>query len=190
MSNNKEYGVIPVLSHIDEVRRNWGWFLAFGILLLILGIIAITSSTTATLFSIYLLGVLLIAGGIGQIISSFYARKWSGLFLMLFIGILYLVTGILCLTRPEASAISLTLLIAAFCLMGGAIRMVYSIVERFDEWGWVFFNGLVTFILGVLIIAEWPISGLWVIGLFIGIDLLFAGWTWIALSFAARKSLP
>lgn len=189
MSNNKEYGMIPVLSHIDEVRRNWGWFLAFGILLVILGIVAISSSTTATLFSVFLLGVLLIAGGIGQIISSFYARKWSGLFLSLFVGILYLVTGFLCVTRPAAGALSLTLLIAGFCLIGGLIRMVFALVERFDQWGWVFLNGLVTFILGVLIISEWPVSGLWVIGLFIGIDLIFAGWTWIAVSFAARKHL-
>lgn len=174
------------LSQIQEVRQNWVWFLALGILLILLGSGVIGSSYYATIFSMILFGVFLISAGIVQVVQAFLARKWSGVFLSLFLGLLYLVTGFLCLMRPETAAISITLWISAFCLIVGLFRMLTSIIIRFDQWGWVFFNGLVTFLLGLMIYADWPLSGLWVIGLFIGVDLILAGWSWVILSLTSR----
>lgn len=172
---------------IEEVRKNWGWFLALGILLVILGCSVITSSFYATIFSVMLLGGFLIAGGIVQIIQGIMARKWSGLFLSLLLGVLYIVTGFFCIARPEAAAISITLWIAAFCFAIGLFKMISSLILRFDQWGWVFFNGLVTFLLGAMIYMNWPLSGLWVIGLFVGVDMILTGWSWILLSLAAKE---
>lgn len=176
----------PYFRDIDEVRRNWGYFLAFGILLIVLGATAIGYSFFTTVFSVVLLGILLLVSGVAQIIQSFWARKWSGLFLSILVGVLYIVTGFLCIARPAASAVSLTLLIAAFCFIGGLYRMLTSAFLQFEKWGWVFFNGLVTFLLGILIYSNWPISGLWVIGLFVGIDMILTGWSWVILSIAAK----
>jgi uncharacterized membrane protein HdeD (DUF308 family) len=190
MTYPQERDLVPFLRQIDHVSRNWGWFLFLGIALVVLGFLAVGSAAYTTLITVFLIGALLIAGGAIQIIQAFSAHRWSGVFLSLLVGILYLVTGFLCLYRPEASALSLTLLIAAVCLIGGLFRMIASVLIRFQHWGWVFFNGLITFILGWLILSGWPVSGLWVIGLFIGIDLILAGWSWIVLSLAARRQIP
>lgn len=175
------------LNRVVEVRENWGWFLALGVLLILLGAGVVGSSFYATIFSMILFGVFLISAGIVQIVQGFLARKWSGFFLALLLGVLYLVAGFICLMRPGTAAISITLWIAAFCFVVGLFRMLSSIILQFNQWGWVFFNGLVTFILGWMIYADWPLSGLWVIGLFIGIDLILAGWAWVILSLSSRS---
>lgn len=190
MTYPQERDLVPFLRQIEHVSRNWGWFLFLGIALIILGAAAVAYAGYTTLVTVFLLGILLIIGGFLQIVQAFYAHRWSGVFLSLLVGILYLVTGFLCLYRPETSAVSLTLLIATICLVGGLFRMIGSVLIRFQHWGWVFFNGLITFILGLLILSEWPYSGLWVIGLFIGIDLILSGWTWVVLSLAARRQIP
>lgn len=164
------------------IQKHRGWFLALGALLVVLGLAVISSSYYATVFSIVLLGIFLLVAGVIQIAQSFLAHKWSGLFFSLLIGILYVVTGFLCVTRPEVTAIALTFWIAAFCFIAGLFRMLSALILRFKNWGWVFFNGLVTFLLGLMIYSSWPVSGLWVIGLFLGIDILLSGWTWIMLS--------
>jgi len=171
-----------------EAKRNWLWFFALGILLVLLGTGVMSTAYYATVFSVFLLGVFLIVAGIVQIVQGIMARKWSGLFLSLLLGSLYLITGFLCATRPAVAAVSITLWIAAFCMIAGLFRMIAALLIRFDQWGWVFFNGAITFLLGMLIYADWPVSGLWVIGMFIGIDLILSGWTWIVLSLTARSA--
>ena len=184
---NTQMGSNPRFHELENAKKNWGWFFGFGVLLLLLGIAIIGSSYIATVFSVFLFGIFLLAAGIVQIIQAFMAAKWSGLFLSLLLGILYIITGFLCIANPALMAINLTLFIAAFLFVAGLFKMLSALIIRFDQWGWVFFNGLITFILGAMIYANWPLSGLWVIGLFIGIDLILAGWSWILLSLAARR---
>jgi uncharacterized membrane protein HdeD (DUF308 family) len=171
---------------MEGVRKNWIWFFLLGLCLVALGVAIISSSVIATLFSVLLLGAFLICAGVVQIVQAFLARKWSGLFLSLLLGVIYIVTGFFCLARPAAAAISLTLWIALFFFTIGLFRMLAALFIRFEQWGWVFFNGLITFILGIMIYSDWPLSGLWVIGLFVGIDMLLSGWSWILLSLSAR----
>ncbi|HRD55222.1 MAG TPA: HdeD family acid-resistance protein [Parachlamydiaceae bacterium] len=174
---------------VGQIEKHWGWFLTLGILLVILGVAVVGSSYYATVFSVMLLGLLLLAAGVIQIIEAFIAHKWSGLFFSLLIGILYLVTGFLCFTKPVEMAVALTFWIAAFCFVAGLFRMISAAILRFKHWGWVFFNGLITFILGLIIYSNWPVSGLWLIGLFIGIDIILTGWTWIMLSLTSRRAV-
>lgn len=175
---------------IDQIHKHWGWFLILGIGLIILGVLAIGAATMTTLLSVLLLGSLLLAGGILQIIYSFWARRWSGFFLTLLAGILYVVVGGLLVTKPVQGALGITLLLAAFYVVSGIFRMIGAAMMRFDNWGWVFFSGIISFVLGLLIWADWPISGLWILGLFIGIDLLFIGWAWVILSISAKNYEP
>lgn len=187
MENNEPQRLHPYFRDIQEVSTNWSTFLALGILLVVLGLGVMSSAYYATVFSVIIFGILLLGAGIVQIVQAFMARKWSGLFLSLLLGILYIVTGFLCIAKPTVAAVTLTFWIAAFCFIAGLFRMLTALIMRFDQWGWIFFNGLVTFILGIMIYSDWPISGLWVIGLFIGIDLLLSGWSWILLSLSARR---
>jgi uncharacterized membrane protein HdeD (DUF308 family) len=86
------------------------------------------------------------------------------------------------------AALGLTLLVAAGLLVGGILRIVLSVVERFDGWGWVLLNGLVSILLGTAIWRQWPLSGLWVIGLFVGIEMLLGGLSWVMLGLAVRST--
>ena len=174
------------LEHIREVRENWGWFFALGVFLIILGAGIIGSSYYVTIFSVVIFGIFLMSAGVIQIIQAFLARKWSGLFLLLFLGLLYIITGLFSIVHPVTAAVSVTLWIAAFCLLVGLFKMFTSMIIRFNQWGWVFFNGFITFLLGIMIYADWPLSGLWIIGLFIGVDLILAGWSWMILAFSSR----
>lgn len=178
---NKNFNSTPL------IRDRWPWFLALGIAFMILGFLAIGSSTLVTLASVIFLGSLLLIGGILQMAYTFSIRDWSGFFVSLLAGILYSVVGFLMIIHPELSAVTLTLLIAAFYVVGGMFRMVSSATTRFKYWGWAFFSGLVKFALGVLIWLGWPATGLWILGLFIGIDLIFYGWFWVLLSLTARS---
>lgn len=175
---------------LEELRRQWGWFLILGITLIALGVIAIASSTIVTLVSIIFLGSLLLVSGILQIAYAFWVHKWAGFFLSLLAGILYGITGILLIAHPAAGALSLTLLLAAFYMVGGIFRMVGSMMMRFERWGWALFSGAIKFLLGFLIWQGWPETGLWVFGLFIGIDLIFFGWFWVLLSLTASAAKP
>ncbi len=173
----------------ENVRKNWGWFFVLGLLLITLGGFVINSAFAATIFSIFFFGLLVAGAGIVQIVQAFMARKWSGLFLSLLLGILYLVTGTVCIVRPAEAAINITLLIAVFCFVSGLFKILSSLMMQFEHWGWVCFNGIVTFVLGMAIYHQWPVSGLWVIGLFVGIDMILSGWSWLLLSLCARKSI-
>jgi uncharacterized membrane protein HdeD (DUF308 family) len=178
---------LPSWTHeLDALRNHWRWFLALGIAMVVFGTIAIGSAVVATVAATVLFGFLLLAGGISTIISAFYAGRWSGMLVHLLIGVLYTVVGLMIINRPAASAIELTLIIAFFLIFGGIFRVVYALAERFTGWGWVLLNGGVSLLLGLLVYKQWPASGLWIIGLFVGIELIFNGWAWIMLSIGLR----
>ncbi len=172
---------------MKEVGQHWGWFLALGLFMVIVGTLALGSSMAVTLFSMIFLGWLMIFAGVVEGVHAFWKKEWGGLFLHLLVGVLYVVVGFMVLANPEASALSLTLIMAIFFILVGIFRIILAGAMRFPHWGWVLFNGIITLILGILIWRQWPVSGLWVIGLFIGIDLIISGWAWIMLSLASRR---
>lgn len=172
---------------LESLRDNWGWVLTSGIAFVILGGIALSYSALATLASVFVLGWVLVFAGIFEAMHAFKIPRWSGFLLELLGAILYLVVGMLMIARPETGAVSLTLLIGAFFLVGGIFRAVTAATIRPPSWGWLLMNGLVTLLLGLLILVEWPASGLWVIGMFLGIDLVFNGAWLIMLALGVRK---
>jgi uncharacterized membrane protein HdeD (DUF308 family) len=176
---------------LRALREHWVWFLVMGIALVVLGSIAIgwACLTTITIAATWLFGFLLLAAGIGEIIHSFTVGKWSGTLVHLLIGLLYGVVGFMMINDPADSAITLTKIIAIFMVIGGLFRIVASLSHRFPGWQWVLLNGGITLMLGVLIYKNLPESGLWFIGLYLGIDMILNGWSWIALAIAL-KQLP
>lgn len=175
---------------LQTLRDHWGWFLALGAAMAALGTFAIgwACITTVTVAATWLFGFMLIAGGIAEILNSLRAGRWSGMLVHLLIGVLYTIVGFMIIDQPENSAIQLTLIIAVFLIVSGVVRIIFAISERFAGWGWVLLNGAVTLLLGLLIYKQWPASGLWVIGLFVGIDLILNGWAWIMLSIGLRRA--
>ncbi|MGE3409260.1 MAG: HdeD family acid-resistance protein [Pirellulales bacterium] len=172
---------------LDEFRRRWPWFFGLGLLLFVLGLIAIGAAATVTLVTMLFFGCLIIVGGLFQIASAIVFRRWGGYVVDLIVGILSLVVGILIVTHPEGTAAALTLLIAMFLIFGGTFRIAVALTNRLHHWGWLLLHGLINLALGLMIWRQWPVSGLWIIGLFMGIDLVFNGWTLMMLGLVARK---
>ena len=173
---------------LEDFQKNRGWFLALGILLIVAGSLAIIYDVAATILSVLFFGWLLIIAGAFEAVQSFWQPKWGGLFLHLIVGILGVVVGFHLVSSPAAGALVLTLIMAIYFMVIGIFRIIGAIAMRFPNWGWVLVSGIITFILGLLIKSQWPITGLWVIGLFIGIDMIFSGWSYIMLSLAAGKA--
>ncbi|HZV07522.1 MAG TPA: HdeD family acid-resistance protein [Gemmataceae bacterium] len=171
----------------EEIRRSWGWFLALGIILVLLGLLALSSTVVATLASMIFFGWLLIVGGVLSVIHAFVRRRWGGFFLELFAGILYAVVGLMVVGNPAAGALAMTLLIAVFLMIGGIFRIITALTARFHHWIWVLLNGVISLILGLFIWGQMPEAALWVIGLFIGIDMIFYGWSLIMLAMMVRN---
>jgi uncharacterized membrane protein HdeD (DUF308 family) len=185
MSSSTDVGLY--LAGSEELRRNWGWFLALGVFLVVLGTIALGSSVLATIATVVLIGWLLLVGGIVEAGHAFWRKKWSGFFVDLLTGILYVVVGFMIVANPVATAETLTLLIALFLMFGGLFRIVAALAVRLPHWGWLLLHGAINLLLGIAIWRQWPWSGLWVIGLFVGIDLIFNGWSLVMLGLAAKK---
>jgi uncharacterized membrane protein HdeD (DUF308 family) len=172
---------------LHSLRDQWWCFLVLGISLVLLGATAVGSSFVASVAVVVLFGFLLLAGGVIQVVSSFWAGKWSGMLLHLLIGLLYSIVGFMIIDAPVENTLLLTKLIAIFLIVSGAFRIAAALIQRFPDWGWVLLNGGITLLLGLLINRQWPASGTWVIGLFVGIEMIFNGWAWIMLALGLRK---
>lgn len=174
---------------VHALRRSSKWFLLLGALSMIAGILAIGYSLVTTIASVVFFGsLLLIVGGVG-VAHAFYCKEWGGFFIDLFSGLLYSVVGLMMILHPVEGAIGLTLLIAASLLISGVFKMAVAASTQSHNWVWLFFSGALNLLLGIMIWSQWPVSGLWVIGLFVGLDMLSNGWWLLMLGLTAR-TLP
>ena len=176
----------PLLA-LTELHRRWKAFLVVGIALTVLGLVLASTAVFTTLLSVLLLGVLLLIAGGAMIAHAFSAPRWSGFFLQLLSGLLYVVVGWLCVTRPGVQALVLTLFLAISLLVQGGVRIGAALAGHVDGRGVLLLSGVLTFVLGVMIWNQWPDSGLWVIGLFAGLDLAFYGLWIVSLALAVRR---
>jgi uncharacterized membrane protein HdeD (DUF308 family) len=176
----------PWAEDLQAVRRSWGWLVALGVVLILVGLLAIGSPWVPTLATVLFIGGFLVAGGVLQVVAAFSALRSRGFFVHLLAGVLDLVLGFLMLSRPELAAGALTLLLAAMFLGGGLVRIIAALSHRFHNWVWVLLSGVINVVLGIMIWQQWPASSLWVIGLFVGLELLFSGWSCVMLGLAIR----
>jgi uncharacterized membrane protein HdeD (DUF308 family) len=177
-----------VLRHeLQALHQQWWCFLLLGISLIVIGSICIAQPLIATIASVLVLGFLMLAVGITQVVSSFWAGRWSGMLFHLLIGVLYAVVGYMIIDAPGISMAVLTKFIAIFLIVAGVFRIASALVVRFHDWGWVLVNGIVTLILGLVINRQLPEASLWLIGLFVGIEMIFNGWAWVMLSLGLRR---
>jgi uncharacterized membrane protein HdeD (DUF308 family) len=174
---------------LDQVRKSWGWFLALGILLMLLGVWCVGKAQTATMFSVLALGWILAISGVVWLANAFRAYSWHGFFLFLLNAIIRFVTGYLLLRHPDAGAEGVTMLLAALFFVTGLFRVVAAGVIRFPRWGWMVFSGIVSIALGVLLLANWPTASTYFLGMVVGIDLILDGAGLIGFA-AALRTLP
>jgi len=171
----------------EQLKKNWNWFFMLGICLVALGSLSVLFSFVSTVISVAYLGFLMLFIGFFEGVKSLKMSRWAGFFLHLFLCVLYVVAGCFIVINPESNALTLTLLLAIFFVVSGVLRIVFSFARHVPHQPWLFLNGALTLVLGVLIWMQWPASGLWVIGTLMGIDLLFTGWTWIMLALTAKN---
>lgn len=170
-----------------ELKRNWVWLLALGVLFIALGTIALSMVVGVTLASMLFLGVLLIIAGLSQILDVFKSKHWRGAVSHALIAVLYIAGGGLIIYDPLLASSLITAALAGVLIVIGVIRLSMAIALReVKGWGWLFLAGLAAIVLGVLILMQWPYSGLWFIGLFVAIELIIAGWTYVFLAFSIR----
>lgn len=172
---------------LAALRGNWLWFVLLGVALIVLGVVALGSVGLATLATAVVFGALLLVSGLFEIVGAFWSRRWSGFFLHLLSGVLAAVVGAMFLWAPLDAVLVLTLLLACLLLVSGIFKFVAALSHRFATWGWTLVSGLLDVLLGVLIWLRWPTSALWVLGLFLGISLVFRGFNWIVLGLALRR---
>jgi uncharacterized membrane protein HdeD (DUF308 family) len=177
------------MAGLEEVRKSWGWFLVLGILMIVLGVVCIGKSQTATHFSILALGWVLAISAVFWFIGSFQAMGWSGFFVYLLNALLSGVVAYLLIRHPNAGAEGVTMLLAALFIVGGLFRITGAGVIKFPYWGWTVFSGVVSVGLGVFLLATFPTASTYFVGIAIGVDLIFDGGALVAFASAIRSML-
>lgn len=174
---------------VGELKRNWGWILGLGILFLFLGCIGLGMVVGLTLVSMYFFGALLIISGVTHAIDVFKHTEWKGIFWQALIAVLYIAAGCLVFYDPFLASTLITGILASVLIVIGITRIIMAVALKDSKgWGWLMLAGIAAIILGVLILAQWPVSGLWVIGLFIAIEMIVNGWTYIFIALSLRAS--
>ena len=172
-----------------DVTKKWRWLLALGIIWVVLGTIGLGMEVALTIASVMLFGAFLFAGGIFELIHAFQAKAWKGRLPAILIGLAYVAAGILIFQDPLAASKGLTLMLGALLLVIGIVRIVLAFgMKGHAGWIWLALSGVLSLVLGFMIISKWPASGLWVIGLFVAIELIIQGWSCIFLALAARNA--
>jgi uncharacterized membrane protein HdeD (DUF308 family) len=175
-------------NELAPLRAKWGWIVALGVVYLCAGLFALGSVTTATVASVWLVGVMMIIAGVAEVINAFQVQGWGKFLLWVLLGALYIVAGFVTFQNPLLAAAVLTLLLGFSLIASGILRVFLGFsMKRETPWIWVVLSGVVTLALGALIVARWPVSSLFILGLFLGIDLVVAGTSWIVLGLGLRR---
>ena len=174
-------------SMLSFLQKHWKLFLAEGIFFVILGTLAIIAPHVFTIGITLFLGWLLLAGGIVQIICAVSIFNMPGFSLWLFTGVLQAIIGYFLVTEPAHGSLSLTLLLTVFFALEGIVKIYLALMMRpLAHWGRMLFTGITALALAIAVWAGWPATGLWVLGLLLGINMILLGWAFIKISLHHR----
>lgn len=191
MSNTAQIGT-PVPERADQglepLRIRWGWIVALGVVFVAAGVIALGSVVMATVVSVAIVGAMMLVSGIAEIVNAFGVKTWGKFFLWALLGALYVVAGVVTFRNPLLAATVLTLILGIDLIVSGFLRIFLAMqMTRGKPWAWVALSGVVTVLVGGMILAQWPVSSLFMLGIFLGIDLIFAGIGWIGMGLALKR---
>jgi len=184
-----DWNLFTRLVQPEPAEKHWGRLMALGFLFVILGTIGLGMVVWMTLASILAVGILAMVGGVVQLVQAFTFDGWKGKASHLLIGLLYLVAGWLIIADPLSASAVVTMLLALTLIFIGILRTALALQNRGRQrWVWPLIGGLLSGILGVMILLQWPVTGLWVIGLFVSVEMIFHGWAYVALSLIEKRS--
>jgi uncharacterized membrane protein HdeD (DUF308 family) len=173
---------------LEPLRAKSGWIIALGVLYIIAGLIALGSVAVATVASVFVVGVMMLIAGVAEVFNAFQIKSWGKFLLWLLLGALYIVAGLATFENPILAAAFLTLLLGVSLTASGIVRIVLAFsMKEGMPWIGVCLSGVITLLLGLVILAHWPVSSVYILGLFLGIDLVFAGAGWIAFGLGLRQ---
>ena len=168
----------------------WGGPFLLGLLLTVLGVVALGTSFVTSLVTAIFFGAMLAVAGVMEIVSAFRVRKSGGPFVLYLLGgVLSTVVGLFILVYPKAGLAALTLMLAGYFFASGLFHAITSLVDRYPRWGWDFFYGAVSVFLGIIVMAQWPISAVWLVGTMVGLGILFRGVSLMAGSLTLRRAI-
>lgn len=171
------------------LRAGWGWFVALGVAFIMLGLIASSHLLLATIVTVYYLGALMVLAGVLQVVQSFQLKQWGGFLLWLASGILYAAAGIMAFLNPALASSALTLLLALFTAASGIARTWLGAGAMSEPgWGWVVASGVLSTIVGLILLLGWPVNSSWVLGLVLAVDLVFQGCAMLAAGLRLRSA--
>jgi len=173
---------------LSALQASWGWFVALGVVMLILGFLAFGHIFVATIASVIFIGALMALAGVGQLVHAWRVKQTPGFIFWSISGLFYLIAGLFALFSPVQGASLITLLFGAMLIAVGALRIWLWFNNRGQRgWGWLGLSGVLTLLVGLLIAANWPGNSVWVLGLLLAIDLLFQGWSALLLGLVLRQ---
>jgi uncharacterized membrane protein HdeD (DUF308 family) len=172
---------------LGSVHIKWRWLLGLGILFVVLGTIGLGASIVLTIASVVFFGVLLLIGGGYQFVDAFRYSGWKSRISHILIALLYVIAGVIVVNDPMGASSIFTMMIAGALIAIGIVRifMAYQ-MRQIKGWGWLLVGGIAAIALGAMIVAEWPLSGLWGIGMLIAIEMLFAGWGMVMMALTVK----
>ena len=172
---------------LDGIKKNAGMAMVVGVVMLIVGFLAIGSPLVVGLSVAVVVGVLLLIGGVSQLVLAIKAGAFGKGLMNFIVGIVTVVVGLFMISRPGAGLASLTLFLAAYFVVTGIFESMSAFqIKPARGWGWTLFSGIVSVLLGFMIWGQFPLSGAWAIGTLVGIRMLVSGWTLIILGAAGR----
>jgi uncharacterized membrane protein HdeD (DUF308 family) len=173
---------------LAPLRAKSGWIVTLGVVYVIAGVIALGSVVFATAVTVFVVGIMMVIAGIAEVVNSFQVKSWGKFLLWLLLGLLYIVAGFLTFENPLLAAALLTLLLGCSLIVSGVMRVILGFsMQQGMPWVGVALSGVITFLLGLIILIHWPVSSLYILGLFLAIDLIVAGVSWIGLGFGLRR---
>ncbi|MDI7861354.1 HdeD family acid-resistance protein [Rhizobiaceae bacterium n13] len=165
-------------TELGGLSGKWGWFVVLGLVLLVFGFIALANLFTATVVSVYYIGLLMLLGGVVELAHAFQVKGWRNVLSWALSGVLYTIAGICAFINPVLASAVLTLLLAMALLVSGLLRIWAGFKTKpTTGWGWIVFGGTITALLGLVVAVGWPVNSLWMLGLFLAVDLIMQGWT-------------
>ncbi len=181
-----------VVVDLEELPRKWGWLLALGILMLVTGSMGLVMSVAMTMITVMFFGAIILVSGTFSLVQTIFAKEelWQGRLTHILLALLYIGAGALIMANPAAASAVLTLLLGGIFLAMGVTRIMYGLRLRQMGWKWVMpvVIGVLDIIFALILAFSWPISGLWVIGIFVSVELLMYGWMLTFTALAVRKS--
>jgi uncharacterized membrane protein HdeD (DUF308 family) len=177
----------------QSIREHWVLFLIEGIVLVVLGVLAIIIPPIATIAVTIFLGWLFLISGIIGLVTTFWARHAPGFWWSLLSAVVAIAAGIVLLGWPVPGAVSLTLLLIVFFIIEGVLSIMYALEHKKElsgRWGWMLISGIIDLILAAIIWGGLPGTAAWALGLLVGINMLFGGSAMIAMALHARHADP